>query len=149
MNLSPTDAGLSSAERRRKRDLAKIHVAKKQLGLDDDSYRQIILRLTGGIHDSAAPLNVAQRRLLLAEFQRLGWKPQAKTEATTSLPVIARQSAQKMLWKIGQLLGERGWPYADGMVRHMFQIDSVRFATDQQLHKLIAALEIDQKRRQR
>lgn len=51
--------------------IAKVHVAKKQLGLDDDSYRAVLRRVTG--RDSAADLNEVQLGNVIREFVRLGW----------------------------------------------------------------------------
>jgi phage gp16-like protein len=53
--------------------LAKVHVAKKQLGLDDDSYRAVVVRITG--RDSAGKASAGDLERLLAEFTRLGFKP--------------------------------------------------------------------------
>ena len=36
----------------RNKDLAKIHIAKKQLGLDDDSYRAM-LQMVAGVNSAA------------------------------------------------------------------------------------------------
>jgi phage gp16-like protein len=52
--------------------LAKVHVAKKQLALDDDSYRAVVTRITG--RDSAGKASFGQLEQLLAEFTRLGFK---------------------------------------------------------------------------
>ncbi|WP_186002631.1 regulatory protein GemA [Mycobacterium sp. KBS0706] len=52
--------------------IAKIHVAKKQLGLDDATYRAVLHRVTG--QDSAARLNDVQLGNVIREFVRLGWK---------------------------------------------------------------------------
>lgn len=52
--------------------LAKIHVAKKQLALTDDSYRDLLRRITGA--ESAAGLDDAQLDQVLGEFKRLGFK---------------------------------------------------------------------------
>jgi len=53
--------------------IAKIHVAKKQMDLDDDSYRAILVRVTG--HTSAKDCSDADLERLLAEFKRQGFKP--------------------------------------------------------------------------
>jgi hypothetical protein len=53
--------------------VAAVHVAKKQLALDDETYRAIIERVTG--ERSSAHLTVAQLGSVLDEFRRLGWKP--------------------------------------------------------------------------
>lgn len=57
--------------------LAKIHIAKKELGLDDDNYCAILTRITGCA--SSGDCNEAQLDALIVEFKRLGWKP--KTNA--------------------------------------------------------------------
>lgn len=52
---------------------AAIHVARKQLGLDEDTYRTILHRVTG--KSSSADMTPAQRGLVLEEFRRLGFEP--------------------------------------------------------------------------
>ena len=54
-------------------ELAKIHIAKKELGLDDDTYRGI---LWDRYHlDSAARLSEAQAADLIDLFREKGWRP--------------------------------------------------------------------------
>lgn len=53
--------------------LAKIHVAKKQLGLDEDTYRAVLVRAGG--QASAKGMSEAQLGRVLEEFKRLGFKP--------------------------------------------------------------------------
>ena len=55
----------------------------------------------------------------------------------------------RLLNKIEALLADAGrpWTYVDGMAKHMFGLDAVAFCDDRQLHKIVAALMIDQKRR--
>ncbi|WP_299773182.1 gp16 family protein [uncultured Tateyamaria sp.] len=52
--------------------LAQIHIAKKQLGLDDDTYRDVVERVTG--QRSAKGLTDKSKRALIGEFKRMGWK---------------------------------------------------------------------------
>lgn len=51
--------------------LAAIHVARKQLGLDDDAYRAVLQRVTGKA--SAKEMSEAERRAVVAELRRLGF----------------------------------------------------------------------------
>jgi hypothetical protein len=51
--------------------IAKIHIAKKMLALEDDSYRALLVRVAG--KDSSALCTDAQLDLVLAEFARLGF----------------------------------------------------------------------------
>ena len=51
--------------------LAKIHIAKKDLHLDEDDYRAILVRVAG--KTSSRDLNGREIDMVLAEFRRLGW----------------------------------------------------------------------------
>jgi len=56
-----------------RKDLAKIHIAKKELGLDDATYRNILWE-----HyqcESAADLSDEQAADLIELFRRKGWRP--------------------------------------------------------------------------
>lgn len=55
--------------------LAAIHVAKRELGLDDDTYRSMLVRVTGKA--SAADMSVQEREKVIAEFRRQGFKKPA------------------------------------------------------------------------
>lgn len=59
--------------------LAKIHVAKKTLQLDEDDYRQILLDETG--RTSAGDCTEAELERALKRFQALGFKPLPKAGA--------------------------------------------------------------------
>lgn len=56
--------------------LAKVHIAKKELGLEDETYRDILERVTG--QRSAARLEDRQLGAVLSELRRLGWKPRGR-----------------------------------------------------------------------
>jgi len=64
--------GAPGAAQLRRARLAQIHLACKALGLDEDTYRDLVDRLTGC--RSAGDLSLVQLDLVLAEFRRLGWK---------------------------------------------------------------------------
>jgi len=53
--------------------LAKIHIARKELRLIEQDYRAILMRIAGVT--SSAQLTPAAQLKVLAEFERLGWKP--------------------------------------------------------------------------
>lgn len=59
----------------RQTDLAKIHIARKDLHLDDDLYRQIVREIGGAESGSSKDLTPTGCARLLAHFQQLGWKP--------------------------------------------------------------------------
>ena len=138
------------ADRYRKTELAKIHVAKQQMKLDEDTYRALLARITG--KDSAADLTAPERNAVLNEFYRLGWS--AKSHRIPDRKAAARPAVDwdkgKLISKIGALLADAGrpWAYADGCARNMFALTSIRFCTTQQLRKIVAALVDDQRRRE-
>lgn len=138
------------ADRFRKDELAKIHVAKAQMKWDDDTYQAILQRITG--KTSAADLTARERAAVLDEFYRLGWS--AKNHRIPDRKATARPTVEwdkgPLIGKIGALLAEAGrpWGYADGCARRMFGLASIRFCTSDQLMKIVAALMYDQKRRQ-
>ena len=68
-------AGMTPAPNRRAL-LSRVHIARKELALAEDSYRAVLHRVTG--HDSAAACTEAQLRAAIAEFGRLGWQPKTK-----------------------------------------------------------------------
>jgi hypothetical protein len=62
--------------------LAKAHIAKKELGLDEDTYRDVLQRVTG--HGSAKDCSPRELEKLLAELRRLGWKPKTRRPESKS-----------------------------------------------------------------
>lgn len=62
--------------------ISKIHLAKKQLALTEDSYRDILRRITG--LDSSRAMRVDQLDAVLREFGRLGWKPKPAMKRSAS-----------------------------------------------------------------
>jgi len=53
--------------------LAKVHLGAKDLGLDEETRRAILARITG--HRSSADCDEDQLVQVLNEYRRLGWKP--------------------------------------------------------------------------
>jgi phage gp16-like protein len=62
-------------EAQRRRDLAVIHMGAQALGWSDDDYRFHLRQQTGA--DSAADLDAAGRRKMLAHLAACGFKPKA------------------------------------------------------------------------
>lgn len=53
--------------------IAKLHIARKDLGLSEDDYRAVLLRETG--KSSAGDMTLAELDKALAAFVAQGWKP--------------------------------------------------------------------------
>ena len=135
----------------RARELALIHIAKKELGLDDDTYRDC-LEAQGGVR-SAADLTALGRAKVLRHFERCGWHPPRPRKARPVWQKCPKPSQGRgpMITKIDALLYEAGRDrtYAMGMIKQMFgpgAPDRLEWATPEQLHKVVAALVYDAKR---
>jgi phage gp16-like protein len=126
-----------------KSTLAKIHIAKQQLAIDDDTYR-VMLKSVAGVN-SAKDLTPQSASKLLKHLERCGFKP---TQPKGRRPkMVPHREAQ--LLKIEALLADanRPWSYVQGMVKRICKVDAIEFCDATLLAKLIAALQIDAKRR--
>lgn len=127
--------------------LAKVHIAKKALGMDDDAYRDFLNAQTG--KRSAGLLNQTELDRLLQSMKRLGFKPQPKDKGSEpSVPRRKYSRAQVMAKITAQLTTrELHWNYAHAMGKRMFKKERLEWLDDDQLYKLMQALQVDQNRR--
>lgn len=122
--------------------IAKIKIAQKALAMNDDSYRALLTRVTG--KGSAAALEKREMEAVLREMQRLGWKP-VNPQGTRPRVVSEKD---RTLAKIGAILKELNlsWNYAHGMAKAMFARERVEWLDAAELHKLMQALAVYQRR---
>ena len=122
--------------------IAKIKIAQKALAMNDDSYRALLTRVTG--KDSAAALEKREMEAVLREMQRLGWKP---VNPQGTRPRVASDK-DRTIAKIGAILKELNlsWNYAHGMAKAMFARERVEWLDAVELHKLMQALAVYQRR---
>lgn len=135
----------------RKNDLAKIHIAKKQLGLDDQLYRDLLRRIANV--ESAAQLDQWQRVKVLNEFQRLGWLKAQKTQRDSKAAEAEATANKVAQLKRGQVrLAEKLWAqlYAIGAVNNptglnayvyrMTKVERIEWANSKKLNVVIEGL---------
>ncbi len=139
---------------RRRRDLAAIHASAKQLGLDDDTYRALLARVSadacGTAVRSAGDLTADGRAAVLAELRRLGAIHPGAHKPGRYPGTPHTIDRQPMLTRIEQLLTAMGlpWAYADRLARHMYRVDRVAWLRgSDQLQGVIAALDAEHDRR--
>lgn len=139
-------ASRESMDARRRVELARIHVQAKQLGLDEDTYRALLLRETG--RESAADLNARERGKVLNELSHaLGQKRYAPPYP--GRPHNLRSpSAPRELKKIEAFLAESGrpWSYADAIAKRVAKVDCCAWLTPDGARKVLAALSYDARR---
>lgn len=118
--------------------MARIHIAKKELGMDDDTYRAMLHAATG--HNSCKAMHISDLYKVMEHLKQLGYKP--KTRKFGKRPNPAKPN-KALMGKVEALLADRGlhWNYAHAMAKRMFKIDKVNWLDADQLWRLVAALE--------
>jgi phage gp16-like protein len=81
----------------RRRELADIHIAKRELRLEDGDYRAIIERVTANRVSSAAAMTVGERHELLRLFAQRGWFNRAPVERAFK---PARKARARLVWAL-------------------------------------------------
>ncbi|GAB6965980.1 hypothetical protein JCM25156A_32060 [Komagataeibacter kakiaceti JCM 25156] len=83
---------------------AKLHIARKELALPDESYRDILHRITG--KSSAKDATIPALEKVLAHFRTLGWKPKKGSLSSSDRPHVRMIYA---IWKdMGPMLDSGG-----------------------------------------
>ena len=139
---------------RRRVELAAIHVAKKQLGLDDDLYHSIIQRVSGNFRAepviSAGQMMPRERKALIEELRARGFRPKhsdRRYEPPGIAPATAPGDGQlkKILALWGELVatGTLHDPSEKGLrhfVKRQTGLEAARWLTAAQSNKVIEGL---------
>lgn len=106
--------------------LAAIHVAKKQLGLDDDTYRATLLQIVG--KDSAKAMTEAERQRVVEELRRRGFtrasKPRSKRAEGPYRGKL--QALWIAMWNLG-LTADKTDAGLTSFVKRQTKVDHTRF----------------------
>lgn len=143
----------------RNRELARIHIAKAQLGMDRETYEQMLYTVGGPAARrddaiSAANLDHVGRNRVIEHLKSRGAfhvKHSRARNPEWGWVDRAAGDRQPMLRKVIAILRaaqprrQRG--YADAMCKTMFGTERLELVAPDQLHKLVAALVRDQARR--
>lgn len=137
---------------RRRAELAKIHIGAGQLLAGEEEYRDMLEAITGA--RSAGALDAAGRRKVLDHLKACG-----ATFAPPKRPARARPEAEaaSLIAKVDALCinhpsGRKPREWAEGILQKMTKHPHrapLEWATPGQLHKLVQAIEVDVRRRQR
>ncbi|MBX3580807.1 MAG: regulatory protein GemA [Rhizobiaceae bacterium] len=116
--------------------ISAIHVAKKQLGLDDDTYRSMLKVVTG--KTSARDMTPAEQHAVVQELRRRGFKPGKKgLEGPFARKLQALWIAA---WNLG-IVRDRKDSAMLAFIRRQTGIDHTRFLLDaEDADKAIEAL---------
>lgn len=112
--------------------IAAIHVAKHDLGLDEDTYRAKLANITG--KTSTRDMTEAERQKVLTILRSEGFKPKADRRANGRLKLSGRFAGKlQALWIAGWNLGifrSRDDAALEAFVKRQTGLDAVRFCRD-------------------
>jgi phage gp16-like protein len=122
----------------RNADLAAIHVGKKDLGLDDETYRAMLSNLTHGRIISAADATADERRTIIEHLRKLGFKKIPPRPADNAQDRMARG-----LWlecaKSGAIRDRREKAFLK-FAKRITGVDRLEWMNAEDANKLIEAL---------
>jgi len=117
--------------------LAMVHCARKDLALDEDTYRAVLEQVGG--KSSARDLSDADLGRVVERFRAQGWAPkQAKP--------FSKKPAARMAWALWSQLGKRGElqvPDRSGMrafCKNLVGVEEPDWMTPEQLSRVIENL---------
>src|SRR3989338_9024775 len=111
---------MSQSRPNRNKELAAIHTAKRDLGMDDETYRAILWSVARV--RSAKDLDHAGRMKVLDHFKACGWKPKANEWAFIDKAAADRQPLLRKICAVCRSMGV-GKAYAEGAARRQTGID--------------------------
>jgi phage gp16-like protein len=124
--------------------LAKLAIARKELGIEECDYRDILERLTG--HRSARDCSDGQIGAVLDELKAKGWKPRASLLSTTPKPRRSDYPAARKaraLWISLHRLGvvrDGSEAALESFGRRQLGVERMQWADQARVYKLIEAL---------
>jgi len=132
----PTDRWTAKIAEQRRGILAKIHIAKKQLGLTQDQYAAI---LSGFEVTSAKDLTMQQLESCVKYMKYLGWRPfRVRKRAPVERTITALQDRCREL--AGQM--ENGEERLAGLIKSKAGVDALEWLRDTaKLKQILAILE--------
>jgi phage gp16-like protein len=133
----------------RKGVLAQIHIARKELALDEDTYRQMIATVTGGKR-SCSDCSVSELHKIVRHLKDRGFKARPRKRVAQHPGTPHNLNSEPMLQKIEALLAElkAPWSYADAIAKRQYRIERVAWLrTVEQFRAVIAALDVELEKR--
>jgi len=134
-------ARFDAGQQRRRAMLAKVHLAKKQLGLSDDDYRAVLMRVAGAM--SAADLDERGLAAVIAEFSAKGFTAKARFPGQSRAADHPSARKARALWISLHQLGEiknPSEPALEAFAARQMRVERLQWANQGQCYKLIEAL---------
>ncbi|MCW0207604.1 MAG: regulatory protein GemA [Achromobacter sp.] len=89
----------------RQRLIRLVHIARRDLQLDVETYRAALLAATGGKKDSCSSMSAAELQQALDHFKRVGFKVRLKPRPSRPVDLHATSKKIRALWLLLHDLG--------------------------------------------
>jgi len=120
-----------------KKQIALLHVAKQQLGMDDELYRQMLasVGVDSSLQLTGRQYNEVMRRLEAGGFRAVNRAPRTQSHVVT-------EERLRMVRKVVKLSEAMNLDlsYALGIARRMWGVEKLEWCTPLQLRGVVAAL---------
>lgn len=126
-----------------KKQIALLHVAKKELALDDDTYRAILARF--GNCESAADLEAAGFTMVVNYFTAMGFRSTWTKRTYGYRPTMASPAQVELIRKLwgkfsGELDPDDGDMELNKWLDRFHKVSSLRFVDSKKAAKVITGL---------
>lgn len=133
----------------RRNILAKIHIAKKDLGLGDDDYRLVLETVTG--RDSCGDMSDRQLNKVLDHFKGKGWMPKRRSSFKPASKRLDIRKIYALWWELfrgGKLSCKKAQVRSalNEFVRKRYDVDNPEWLAVEDARKIIEALKAMNKR---
>ncbi len=130
-----------------KKQLAVVHIAKKQVGMTEEEYQDLLGSV--GV-ETSKDLNRKTFSIVMNHFEQLGFKSKSKTRSRRRIQDPPKRK-KALMKKLEALILDTGktWAYVDGIAKKRFKVDSVQFLEIPELLKVVQMMAVYQKRHQK
>lgn len=129
------------ATHQRQRLIRLIHVAKRDLAMDEETYRAALQRV--GKKDSAAAMTIPELEKVLEHLKRSGFKVRSKRKPSRALALDAESRKIRALWLFLHQLGAVKNPAEEALaayVKRITGVDALQWLSGDQSETLIETL---------
>ncbi len=131
-----------------KKQLAVIHIAKKQTGMKEDEYRALLS--SAGV-TSSKNLDGKGFSHVMDRFEAMGFKTTSLRKKAGNRRKVKNlpRSKSAMMWKIEAILLDMNlsWGYVDEIAKKRFGIEKVQWLESEEVRKIMLMMIYHKKRR--
>ena len=137
MTAQARPARFDQSQQGRRAALAKVHVARKELAMVEDDYRQLLMRTTGQM--SAGDCSMAQLDKVLAEMKRMGFVAKQRAKGADHPAALKARALWISLGHLG-VVRNPSEEALEAFAAKQLKIARLQWADQARVYKLIEAL---------